>query len=191
MTATIYESLEQALRDGWSVYAPLQLGYLIRRRDQRNEWEYAEIHLRGSNAEGDSVVREDDLPKRILAFIAETADARDAIADVDVPGWVVSKPTIAELNADLAIMVIRSKGDAVPFILPVTTSASIAVLEGSVRFISSARPDGEIKRQHEFYELPAGLHRQLLPLEPGTRVYCTFFRARVSGDGTDQSAPTH
>ena len=186
MTAAIYDSLVPALRAGYLVYAPLQLGYLLRRRDDRGEWYYAEVHLK--KEEVDRVDVDDDLSNRIKEFLNTVSDARDAVADVDVPGWIVSKPTIAELNADIAIMVLRAKdGDSIPFVLPVTSEASIAVLTGSVRVISASLPGGSVALKHNFCVLPPGIDRLLVPLEPDTRVYCTFFRARVSDDGTEHS----
>lgn len=186
MIPAVYASLNPALRAGYSVYAPTTIGYLLRRRNGRAEFEYAEVHFQKGGPIRMATDAE-DLPGRIKEFISTVSDVRDAIDDVDVPGWVVSKPTIAELNADIAIMVIRSKGDSIPFILPVNSEASIAVISGSVRVISASMPGGSIRLQHNFCVLPPGIDRQLMPLEPDTRVYCTFFRARVSDDGSEPS----
>jgi len=104
---------------------------------------------------------------------------KERIADVDVPGWIIGQPSVAELADDLVIMVARSKpGEFVPFIPPNSAEAAIAVLEGSVHVVAGDRATLVGKK---FFVLSSGEGRSITPLEHPTRIYCTFFRLGVTG----------
>ena len=122
-----------------------------------------------------------ELGDQVQTFLNDVSAMKELIADVEVPGWVIGKPTLSRISEDLVIVVATSKeGETYPFVLPEHAEASIAVLEGSIQLNASG--NSVIVGRH-FAVLAPGVNRTIVPLEPHTRIYATFFRSRVSGDG--------
>lgn len=122
------------------------------------------------------------LTPRANAVLQSLHDMHKAFADEDVPGWILSKPSPEEISSDLAVLSARSKPEEhAPFVLPDDAEASIAVIEGSIR-IDAGRQSFTMVGRH-FSVVTAGPGRTIVALEPLTRIYCIYFRARANGDG--------
>lgn len=121
----------------------------------------------------------------LMRLISEVKDQL-ARAKEDVPGWTLSRPSVAEVEDSFAFVRAESKDDEdAPFILPSEAcEASIAVLRGSVQISQHIGTLGAGR----FYSLGLGDGREIRSLEPHTTIICTFFRKARVADGTDGSA---
>lgn len=124
-----------------------------------------------------------DINERLNEFFQAIDAMRGELADIEVPGWYIGRPSIEQLSEDLAFMTARSKpGEVYPFLLPNTGQTAIAVVEGRVQIES---PTQDVIVGRRFHVLPAGPDRKIVPLESHTRICCVFFRSRVA----DQHGP--
>lgn len=129
--------------------------------------------------------RQDPQGPALLRLISEVKD-QIARSKEDVPGWTLSRPSVAEIEDSFAFVRAESKdNEDAPFILPSEAcEVSIAVLHGSVQIsgylgtLSAGR----------FFSPGPGDGREIRSLEPHTAIICTFFREARVADGTAGSA---
>jgi hypothetical protein len=117
----------------------------------------------------------------IARLLAETKDGI-ARSREDVPGWLLSRPTVTEVEDAFAFVRADSKDDeSAPFILPSeATEVIIAVLKGSIAINGHSGPLGPGR----FYRIGRGDGREIISLEPHTTIICTFFRKGVTDGAT-------
>jgi hypothetical protein len=118
------------------------------------------------------VISEND---QIQGFIDSITRAKSQLR-IDVPGWVLRQPTIADIEDEIAFVIAESnKGEHLPFVLPSHAASCFCLTEGSV-VLTDATGSSSLTAPR-FHILGSGEHRQIVPLEHPTKIVCLFFRA--------------
>jgi|SRR6185437_8540831 len=128
----------------------------------------------------------DEIRAKVATVLGELTSMQEESLEQEVPGWIIRKPTLDEVNSDLALMGARSKpNDHSPFFFPDDAEVVVVVLEGSVR-IDAGKQSLTMVGRHSSV-VTAGPERAVTALEPLTRIYLIYIRsaktAGVSGDG--------
>lgn len=125
---------------------------------------------------------DENITHKVSAILSDLVALQRDTADEEVPGWIIGKPTLSELNSDLAFVAARSKPDEhAPLYLPDDAEAAIAVMEGSIRVDSGQQ--SVVLMGRRFTVVTSGPGRTIIALEPLTRVHCIYFRDQAGGNG--------
>lgn len=122
----------------------------------------------------------DDIPD-ISSFLEQIERARrDLDFTEEVPGWVLHRPSVTQVEDDMAFLVAESKPDASrkPFILP-NREAVLAVTRGSVHVSGVPGP----LTGPTFWTVHKGDGREVRSLSHPTTIICIFFRGRGDDEG--------